>query len=259
MIEPGLAEEAKTVQALDQRLGETAASIVNTSGPLKLSDVAYARIVAGITNGDYPVGGKLPTENELAELLSVSRPVVREALSRLRDDGLVVSRRGSGTYVRTVPAPGDRRLTTLSSIGDMRKCLEYRIGFEGETAFHAARDLAPEGEAAIKAALARLEVAVSSGEIDIDDDFGLHFAVACATENRFFAAGLSAMRVPVMAGMTITRHFSLLRTRKRLQELHDEHVQIVDAILARDPEQARTAMRTHLENAVVRAFEGTGA
>ncbi len=252
------ATEAKTAYALDKRLGDVTAQVATTSGPLKLSDVAYARIVAGITSGDYPVGGKLPTENELADLLSVSRPVVREALSRLRDDGLVVSRRGSGTYVRTAPMPGDRRLTTLSSIGDMRKCLEYRISFEGETAFHAARDLVPEGEAAIKAALARLEAAVEGSEIDIEDDFGLHFAIACATENRFFAAGLSAMREPVMAGMTITRHFSLLRTRKRLLELHDEHVRIVDAILARDPQGARAAMRTHLENAVVRAFEGTG-
>ena len=48
-------------------------------------------------------GSKLPAELELAALFDVSRPVVRQALDRLREDQLVDSRRGSGTYVRPSP------------------------------------------------------------------------------------------------------------------------------------------------------------
>ncbi len=229
------------------------------SGSLKLSDVAYARIASSITNGEYTVGGKLPTENELADLLSVSRPIVREALSRLRDDGLVVSRRGSGTYVRRAPLADDRRLAPLSSIADMRRCLEFRLSIETETAYRAAQELTPEGERAIREALARLEQGLSGGEIDIEEDFNFHLAIARATENRFFAAAVSAMREPITAGMNITRHFALLRTRERLLALHEEHVRIADAITARDPDAARTAMRAHIENAIERAFEGTSS
>src|SRR5690606_29903751 len=52
-----------------------------------------------IVSGDYPVGAQLPTEDELCERFSVSRYTVREALRRLRDDGLVSSRQGAGTVV----------------------------------------------------------------------------------------------------------------------------------------------------------------
>ena len=228
----------------------------HTGGPPKLSDVAYARIAAGIANGSFPVGSKLPTENALAESLSVSRPIVREALSRLRDDGLVVSRRGSGTYVRRNLGASDRRLAPLSSIADMRRCLDYRLGLEGETAYYAASHLTDEGQTALRAALDRLEVGVKAGDIGVEDDFNFHLAIANCTQNRFFSAGVWTMRAPIVAGMTITRNFALLRTNERLEALHLEHVRIYEAIVARQPDAARDAMRTHLANAITRAFDG---
>lgn len=223
----------------------------------KLSDIVYARIVGGIASGDYPVGSKLPTENELAELLAVSRPIVREALARLRDSDIVISRRGSGTYVRRAPIASDRKLAPLSSISDMRRCLEYRVSLEGENAFHAAKARAPSTNDMLAMALGRLERGIEREEISIDDDFAFHFAVAEATGNRFFIAAMAAMRDAIMAGMTITRNFALLGSRERVLELHKEHVEIFAAIEARNPEAARTAMRVHLENAIKRAFEGT--
>lgn len=223
----------------------------------KLSDIVYARIVGGIASGDYPVGSKLPTENELAELLAVSRPIVREALARLRDSDIVISRRGSGTYVRRAPIAADRKLAPLSSISDMRRCLEYRISLEGENAFHAAKVRAPSTEDMLAMALGRLDRGIERDEIGVDDDFAFHFAVAEATGNRFFIASMSAMRESIMSGMMITRNFALLGTRDRMISLHREHVAIFAAIEARDADLARTAMRVHLENAMKRAFEGT--
>lgn len=223
---------------------------------MKLCDIVYARIITSISAGDYAVGSKLPTENELADMLSVSRPIVREALSRLRDDGIVVSRRGSGTYVRRAPQPEDRGLGPLSSIADMRRCLDFRLSLEAETAALAAAALTPAGEASLRAALMRLEEGLAANEIGVEEDFELHLAIARATENRFFAASFSMMREPVTAGMNITRNFQLLRTRERLEALHAEHVRIVQAICARNPEAARKAMQEHLANAIARAFDG---
>lgn len=52
-----------------------------------------------IADGVYPVGSQLPTEHELCERFSVSRYTVREALRRLREDNLVISRPRAGTVV----------------------------------------------------------------------------------------------------------------------------------------------------------------
>ena len=225
----------------------------------KLSDVAYARIAGSIASAEYAVGTKLPTENEMAEMLSVSRPIVREALARLRDDGLVVSRRGSGTYVRRAPSPADHHLAPLSSISDMRKCLEFRIAFEGEAAFEAARGLTSEGWERLAAALAQLEQSLEMREIPVEEDYAFHLAVASASDNRFFAATLAAMREPITIGMGITRNLSFLRTDEAVRALHREHADIAAAIETRDCEGARAAMRLHLNNAMRRAFEGTFA
>jgi DNA-binding FadR family transcriptional regulator len=225
-------------------------------GPVKLSDVAYAKIFGRISSGEYPVGGRLPTENALAILLSVSRPVVREALARLRDDGVVVSRRGSGTYVRKAPQPDQARAAPLMNIADMRRCLEFRISLEGETAYRAA--LRSQGREALTAAVARLEAGMAEDRIDIADDYAFHAAVADCTGNRFFQAVMADLKPSITTGMEITRSFGLLGTREALEALHREHLAVYDAIMANDAEGARTAMRLHLENAMKRAFEGVG-
>ena len=52
-----------------------------------------------IDNGTLRPGEKIPSENELCERFGLSRQTVRHAISRLSEDGLLLSRRGSGTYV----------------------------------------------------------------------------------------------------------------------------------------------------------------
>lgn len=71
-----------------------------------------------IVGGVYPVGSRLPTEQELCERFSVSRYTVREALRRLRDDNLVVSRKGAGTTV-ILPQASDPDGQHLMSINDL--------------------------------------------------------------------------------------------------------------------------------------------
>jgi GntR family transcriptional regulator len=69
-----------------------------TSGDHRYLQVARA-LRKDIVEGVYPVGSQLPTEHELCQLFSVSRYTVREALRRLRDDNLVLSRPRAGTLV----------------------------------------------------------------------------------------------------------------------------------------------------------------
>ncbi|HEY9315218.1 FadR/GntR family transcriptional regulator, partial [Williamsia sp.] len=62
----------------------------------------FEQIVEGVLSGDLPAGQSLPSERELARVLGVSRPAVREALKRVAAAGLVSIRQGDGTVVRDV-------------------------------------------------------------------------------------------------------------------------------------------------------------
>src|SRR4051794_677016 len=70
----------------------------------RLSDQAYGRLFHKIVTGEFKEGDVLPSENDLCRSFQVSRPVVREALRRLRQDGLIASRRGSGSFVQPRPS-----------------------------------------------------------------------------------------------------------------------------------------------------------
>jgi GntR family transcriptional regulator len=72
------------------------------SDPIPLYAQLEARIATGIADGDFPVGGQLPTEDDLIERFNVSRTTVRKAIQNLADRGLVEIRRGTGTFV-TLP------------------------------------------------------------------------------------------------------------------------------------------------------------
>jgi DNA-binding GntR family transcriptional regulator len=68
-----------------------------------LSDVVRSELRRAIMSGEYPLGAKLPNEDQLRERFSVSRITLREAVSGLIEDGYVVRRQGSGTYVTHRP------------------------------------------------------------------------------------------------------------------------------------------------------------
>lgn len=69
-----------------------------------LADQVYEIIVNGISNGTYPPGSLLPSENQLAERFNVSRPTIRAAFARLVERGYVNRQRGVGTFVADSPS-----------------------------------------------------------------------------------------------------------------------------------------------------------
>lgn len=81
--------------------------MLNTASPIPLYHQLAERLFAEIRNGRYAPGSKLPSEHELAETFGLGRPTVRQATAALIQRGLLERRRGSGTYVRSVPAQVD--------------------------------------------------------------------------------------------------------------------------------------------------------
>lgn len=82
----------------------------------------YLQVVQALKDeilaGVYPVGGQLPTEEELGGRFQVSRYTVREALRRLREDRLVSSRQGAGTTV-VRPGQSDSYVHEVGSVNDL--------------------------------------------------------------------------------------------------------------------------------------------
>ena len=80
------------------------------------------------------VGDKLPSENEISERYGVSRPVVREALLRLRADGLVTAHQGLGTFVSHQPAPRLKTFSDVEHVSAYLRAQECGVALEGDAA-----------------------------------------------------------------------------------------------------------------------------
>jgi len=107
-------------------------------GVRKLADIVHEQLFRLITRGEFPMGCKLPPEGELATRFGVSRPIVRDALARLKDEGYVRSQRGSGSVVVRGEAPGSHAYPAIRTVSDLLRSYEFRITVESATAAMAA-------------------------------------------------------------------------------------------------------------------------
>jgi DNA-binding FadR family transcriptional regulator len=230
--------------------------VVPPAAGYSMSEMAYQTILTRVIDGIYPVNSKLPSEHDLAGELKVSRPVLRAALVRLKVDGVLVSRQGSGNFVIRQPHPSVLLFASLARVSDIQDCFKFRVGLEGEAAFHAALNRDEAQLRDIRQAFADLDHIVGAKALGVDADFAFHLAVARASGNPYFVAALEAIRDDVAYGMSLTRQLSLRRSGPRLALVQKEHGAIVEAIAAGRGETARVAMRDHLEAARRRVFEG---
>lgn len=219
---------------------------------VRLADQLYEQIVSQIVAGSMPTGERLPSESRLCEIFGVSRPVVREAIFRLQADGLVITRHGAGTYVAKRPRDEFLRLAPIGGIADLMRCYELRIALEGEAAYLAAQRRTAATMAAIDSALQALDRVIKAHEVGADADQRFHVAIARASQNDLFDQSLDALSAHIFAGMHVSRHLSLGHSPQRLIIVQNEHAAIAAAIRAGDAEGARTAMRSHIDNARTR-------
>lgn len=222
----------------------------------RLSTMIYEGLLATITRGDLPPSAKLPSEAQLCATYEASRPVVREALARLREDGVIVSRQGSGSYVRRRPDPSLLMLAPLGTLGDLQRCFEFRAGTEPAAAALAARRWQDEDMRRIEESLASLDACLTEGGLGTEQDCLLHEAIAEATHNHYHRLVQRQLREHILAGMGVTRSLTLRRATGWMRRVQDEHVAVVDAIRDRDADAAAELMRLHIANARYRMFEG---
>lgn len=214
----------------------------------------YSDILNRIIEGEYKEGERLPTEHMLAERFSTSRPTVREALAQLRADGIIATRHGSGTTVMRRPDPDVRRFAPLETLSDIRRCYEYRVVVESGAAALAAQKAEDADVEAIQREWDNLQTIIETSGIGAKDDFAFHLAVTRASKNQFFITALSAIQEQMVFSMNLSRNLSLVKSIERQRIVQQEHLEVLEAVRARNPERAASAMREHLEHAVSRMF-----
>ena len=226
----------------------------------RLSDVLYERLGSLIHSGEFANGDRLPSEANLAERFNVSRPMVREVLSRFRQNGVIVSRKGAGSFVRKdgLSSPPDSLgFAPFSSLAQLRKGYEFRMAVESEAAFWAARNRSPETLAAIRSSLEQMQDAIDQRAVGVMPDYEFHLAIARASGNEFFETVMVAMRAPMMFAINLSRSLSLKRPLERLRTVQSEHVAIFEAIEASAEHDAAAAMRKHISDTCERVFGET--
>ncbi|MBV6322345.1 FadR/GntR family transcriptional regulator [Duganella violaceipulchra] len=224
-------------------------------------------VVEAFTNsiqaGTLKPGEKLPTESVIMEIHGVSRTVVREAISHLQAAGLVQTRHGIGTFVLE-PQPANLRISadTIRTIGDVLAILELRISLETEAAWLAATRRTEEQVQEMGAVLKRIQH--SQGRPgSVESDVAFHLLIAQATGNRYFVDILSDLGNTIIPRARVnSAQLAHDDPAVYLERLNREHDDIYNAILRKDAEAARAAMRTHLSNSrerLRRAQEGIAA
>lgn len=218
-----------------------------------LTDQITAALREDIRQGRFAPGERLPSENALTAHFQVSRTVIREAISRLKSEGLAGSRRGSGTVVqapdRTTPFRLD--LEVHDSIQAVLRVIELRRGVESEMAALAAQRRTKAQNRQIQQALKRIDQAVSEGRDGVQEDFAFHAAISEAAHNSLYTGLLQFLRQFLQAAIRVARINEARRDDFSRQVCH-EHVAIAQAISDGDPAAARLAALLHMENSALR-------
>jgi GntR family transcriptional repressor for pyruvate dehydrogenase complex len=221
-----------------------------------LAERIYHLLYSRISNGDYPANKKLPPEKTLSEEFGVSRPVLRTALERLRDEGLVYSRQGAGNFVREVrTAP--LGFAPVETIADIQRCYEFRITIETAAARLAAARRNQAALDEIRVALSLMDAATDSLTHREDADYSFHLAVSRAANNQYFEASMRALREHIYVGMKLHGQSLMTDGAKGLREVFQEHSAIFAAIEDGDAQAAESLMRRHLTHSRDRLFGGT--
>jgi len=218
--------------------------------PRKVSAIAAEQIVDAIQRGDYPVSSKLPSEFELAELMGVSRPSIREALSALQAMAIIESRPGSGNYVLRKPSSSEEN-DTVHLIESETGCLEVmeaRGVLEPPIAALVALKASGDVVSGLRGAIDDMREYAAKNDFDsyFDADKRFHIALADATGNPLVAAALSPLldTMDQRVYREFTRHY-YLKNVDDIQHVVDLHTEILGAIEVHDGEIAFAKMVEH--------------
>lgn len=195
------------------------------------------------------------TEAELCVLFEVSRTVVREAVARLRHDGLVIPQQGRGVFVSEAPQSSAFSISqeALSTLPETIALLELRLAVEVEVAGLCAERRSDEEARQIRMLMEQVDAAPSDLQlVQIHYDYDFHLMIATVARNAYIHAFLTYLRPIITPRFRLSHVVSQNLMPQYFERIHIEHEAVVIAIERGDPTAARRAMRLHLQNSLER-------
>ncbi len=211
------------------------------------AELVVAHVRRLIDGGQLRPGDRLPPERELAQQVGVSRPSVRAGLRALAAMGVLQSRHGAGTFIRSGPPSLDSEpLSFLAALHGFTReqMFEARRVLEVGVAGLAAERATGEHLAAIAEEMTGLFASLDDPQAFLRHDIRFHRAIAAAAGN------------PILASLVeMVSAIFYAQRRKTADRAHDRresaeaHRAIYSALRARDGQRAREAMNAHLVTA----------
>lgn len=218
------------------------------------------RLLAMIRAGQLKAGERLPPERELAILLGVGRPAVREAIRGLALLGLLKIRPGEGTFVGTLSVreliePLEMIIDLNAGAPDtlLETLFDTRLAIEPSVAALAAQHITAEQLIELESYVASEQALTNDAAGFSEADLAFHEIVIDACGNPLLQSIAASLYQLGKKSRAITS-----KTPALLARTLDDHRAIVAALRARDAEAAAGAMRNHLLN-VRTAFHRAGA
>lgn len=213
-------------------------------------DSVVARIEELILTGVLKDGQKLPSERELAERLSVSRPKLREAFKVLESRELIVARHGGGTFVAELV--GSAMSPALISLyarhtGAFLDYLEYRAAQEGFAAYLAAERSTSADKDILQMAMNDLINAHETQDevASRNADFQFHTAIMDASHNSLLTHSMTSIYELSKQNLFYNRAF-LRELDGSGEKLLQQHRNIFEAITSGQPDEAKAASIAHV-------------
>jgi GntR family transcriptional regulator, transcriptional repressor for pyruvate dehydrogenase complex len=206
-----------------------------------------------IETGVWVPGAQVPTEKVLSIQLDVSRATIREALTRLKNEGYIRSVQGKGAFVTDQPGMSMFKLDMLLSEqpGDSAHIFELRSMVEQNCAALAAERRTTADLREMKRALKAMRDDQAKGGLGLEADIAFHRAIAQATGNPILARFAEFVGKHAREYLQVVR-LSALKSEHRLDDVDHEHHQIMAAIESSRPDAARKAVARHLANGAER-------
>ena len=207
------------------------------------------KIESSIDSGTYPPGSRLPAERVLAETFEVSRPTIREAIIALEVRGRVEVKTSSGVYVLENQA-AQNEIADISAF----ELTQARALIEGESAALAASTITATELESLEATLIAMENGINPEQADLH----FHIIISSATRNKAIQTVIKRLWEYRQTDPEVKDAYKSVCNQsdeKRLQE----HRAIFNALKAKNPDAARSAMHHHFNRLINSLFEASEA
>lgn len=228
---------------------------------VSLIDSIVEEIKGRITRGELKDGDSLGSQDELARQMEVSRPTLREGLKRMELMGLIETKHGRGTFVKTINPHDFMNPLASFLVFDQQSALELleaRLIIEGAVASLSAKNATVQDTMEIGQKLIDMKVAAEKDNIKdfITSDVQFHLLVAQSSKNRILIKTVNILSD--LLHQLVDRVFELQSNQlpATLKQTIQFHEQILAAIQNHDAAGAQRKMKAHLSDVTLKIKVG---